>query len=393
MTGAARSEVRFYLKLCAMSAKTESRHRASAVPPPARPASKGPALANVPQLSEFDEVIDVRSEDEFAEDHVPGAVSCPVLDNAERARVGTLYKQVSSFEAKKVGAALVSANIARHLRERFHDRPRGWRPLVYCWRGGKRSGSLGLVLDQIGFKVDLIEGGYQAFRREIVAAIDELAPRLNYRVLCGTTGSGKSRLLQLLQQEGEQVLDLEALAEHRGSVLGLVPGVTQPSQKALDTRIWDCLRRFDANRPVWVESESKKVGALRVPDALIEAMRRAPCWRIELSVDARVALLMEDYAFFVKDVEAFCERLDALRELRGSEVIDRWQAAARNGNIESVVRDLLVIHYDPIYLRSIERNFAGYGDAVVLQPRDGSCDALREVARGLVATASLPDGH
>lgn len=335
------------------------------------------------QLDGYDCIVDARSESEYALDRLPGAVNWPTLNDEQRAIVGTEYKQVSPFDARKRGAAMAARNIAAHVDRELADMGRDWRPLVYCWRGGKRSGSLALVLDQIGFRVDVIEGGYQAFRRAMLQDLDAIIPRLDYRVLCGTTGSGKSRLLTILHELGEQVLDLEALAEHRGSVLGLVPGIEQPSQKAFDTRIWDVLRRFSADRPVWVESESKKVGALRVPEALIVAIRQAPCWRIDLSLDARVALLMEDYAFFVSDIDAFCQRLDALRSLRGNAVIDAWQTAARAGAVESVVRALLVEHYDPIYLRSIERNFAAYGQAVVLRPADGSRAALQVVAEGL----------
>ena len=336
------------------------------------------------QLDGYDCIVDARSPSEYALDRIPGAVNWPTLDDAQRAAVGTEYQQISPFDARKRGAAMAARNIAGHVDRELTDKGRDWRPLVYCWRGGKRSGSLALVLDQIGFKVDVLEGGYQAFRRAMLSALDEAVARMDCRVLCGTTGSGKSRLLKVLQSMGEQVLDLEELAEHRGSVLGLVPGAEQPSQKAFDTRIWDQLRRFETARPVWIESESKKVGALRVPEALIVAIRKAPCWRIDLSIDARVRLLMEDYDFFVADIGAFCERLDALRSLRGNDVVDGWQAAARKGSVEDVVRELLVAHYDPIYLRSIERNFAGYGEAVVLTPADGSMQSLRRVAASLV---------
>jgi len=126
-------------------------------------------LATVAQLTEFDEVIDVRSEAEFAEDHIPGAINCPALNNEERARVGTRYKQVSPFDAKKLGAALISVNIARHLRERFQDKPRHWRPLVYCWRGGGRSGALTHVMTQIGWRARRLEGGYKAYRRAVIS--------------------------------------------------------------------------------------------------------------------------------------------------------------------------------------------------------------------------------
>jgi tRNA 2-selenouridine synthase len=216
-----------------------------------------------------------------------------------------------------------------------------------------------------------------------MADLQTLPLRFTYRVVCGKTGSGKSRLLKALAEAGEQVLDLETLAEHRGSVLGLVPGHPQPGQKQFESRVWDALRRMDPARVMWVESESRKVGELRVPEALMERMRSSPCVRIELALEARVALLMEDYDFFVKDVPAFCERLDALRSLRGNQVIDGWQAAAKAGRIEEVVRDLLVAHYDPMYLQSMQRNFAGFEAADTIAAADGSHAAWARVAGDL----------
>ena len=338
------------------------------------------------RLGEFDTVIDARAQSEFALDRLPGAVNWPSLSDDERALVGTQYKQQSPFAAKKRGAALVARNIAGHIERELADTPKDWKPLVYCWRGGKRSGSLALVLDQIGFKVHLLEGGYAEFRRAVVAALEELPQRFSYRVICGTTGSGKSRLLTELAAQGAQVLDLEALANHRGSVLGLVPGSPQPSQKQFDTQVWNALRQFDASRTVWIESESKKVGELRVPQPLIERMRASPCVRLELPVQARVDLLMQDYDFFVQDVPAFCERLDALRALRGNDVVNAWQEAAKSGHIESVVRELLVDHYDPVYLTSMQRNFADFDNALLVEPLNGDTDTLRAVAAGLLKT-------
>ena len=221
------------------------------------------------QLADFSTIIDARSEGEYAEDHLPGAVNWPSLHDDERKIVGTSYKQISQFEAKKLGAALVAKNIAANIQQHVLDKPREWQPLVYCWRGGKRSGSLALVLDQIGFKVTLVDGGYKAFRAALVADLPQLAAQHHYRVVCGPTGSGKTRLLQALASQGAQVLDLEALANHRSSVLGMIPGVAQPSQKAFDSRIWAALRSFDPARPVYVESESKKVGNVAVPEGLI----------------------------------------------------------------------------------------------------------------------------
>ena len=268
------------------------------------------------RLDEFSTLIDARSQSEYALDRLPGAVNWPSLTDAERILVGTEYVQVSPFIAKKRGAALVARNIAAHIEREVMDKPKDWRPLVYCWRGGTRSGALALVLDQIGFRVHRLEGGYQAYRRAVVAALDALPARFQYRVICGSTGSGKSRLLQVLRAQGAQVLDLEALANHRGSVLGLVPGSPQPGQKQFESRVWDALRHFDPALQVYVESESKKVGDLHVPPALIERMRMSPCLQLDLSLDARVALLLEDYGHFVTDTAAFCERLDALRATR-----------------------------------------------------------------------------
>ena len=337
------------------------------------------------KLGSFSAIIDARSEGEYAEDHLPGAVNWPSLNDDERKIVGTQYKQINAFEAKKQGAALVARNIAAHIEREVLDKPREWQPLVYCWRGGKRSGSLALILDQIGFKVTLVDGGYKAFRAALVADLPRLAARHSYQVICGTTGSGKTRLLQALAAQGAQVLDLEALANHRSSVLGMIPGSPQPSQKAFDSRIWAALRGFDPARPVYIESESKKVGNVAVPEGLIAAMRASPCLQLKLPEDERVALLLEDYDFFVKDIAFFCDRLAALTEARGKETVQDWQARARNGDVASVVRELLVKHYDPVYLQSMRRNFAHYETARVLQPQDHSVAAMTELAQAMLA--------
>ena len=347
-----------------------------------RPISAADAIA---RLGEFDTVIDARSESEYAEDRLPGAINWPSLDDAERHEVGTLYKQVNPFEARKRGASLVAANISRHIAREVMDKPKGWKPLVYCWRGGQRSGSLSLVLGQIGFGVHIVEGGYKAFRAAVLAQLPELARSLQYRVICGPTGSGKTRLLQALESAGAQVLDLEGLASHRSSVLGIIPGRPQPTQKRFDTLVWEKLRGFDPARPVYVESESKKVGNLAVPEALMEAMRASPCLRLDLADDERVRLLLEDYDFFSRDPDLFCRRLDALVQIRGREQVEAWQAQVRAGDIESVVRELLVKHYDPGYASSTNRNFKAFGQAQAIAPKDRTPEAMAELARELVA--------
>lgn len=338
------------------------------------------------RLDHFSAVIDARSEAEFAEDHLPGAANWPSLRDDERVRVGTLYKQVSPFEAQKIGAALVARNIAAHIEREVLDKPRHWQPLVYCWRGGKRSHSLALILGQIGFRVTLLEGGYKAFRRAVIDAIPPLAQRLDWRVICGPTGSGKTRLLHALREAGAAVLDLEGLACHRASVLGAVPGRPQPSQKHFESRLWDALRRFDPSRPVYVEAESRKVGNLAVPEALMHAMRAGRCLRLELADAERVALLLEDYAHFVHDPAFFCHRLDALTMLRGREQIQAWQALVHRGQTATVVRELLQGHYDPGYEQSTARNFAGFTGAPVWVAADRSPLAMARLARQILDT-------
>lgn len=336
----------------------------------------------------FDAVIDARSEGEHAEDHLPGALNWPSLDNEERIRVGTLYKQVSPFEAQKIGAALVAANISRHIQTHVLDKAKHWQPLIYCWRGGKRSNSLALILGQIGFKVHLIEGGYKAFRQAVVQDTPRRVAPLQFRVLCGPTGSGKTRLLQALATQGAQVLDLEALASHRASVLGVIPGQPQPTQKAFETRLWDTLRRFDPARPVFVEAESKKVGNLTIPESLITAMRAAPCIRLDLALEHRVQLLMEDYDYFARDTEFFCERLQRLADLKGHAVVEAWQTQVRAGQTTAVVADLLERHYDPGYESSTARNFGHYAQAPVLSLQGpGEADMAQAAHQAIVLSA------
>jgi tRNA 2-selenouridine synthase len=343
------------------------------------------AVDALTRLAEFSAVIDARSEGEYAEDHLPSAVNWPSLNDAERKIVGTQYKQINAFEAKKQGAAMVARNVAGHIERELLDKPKDWQPLVYCWRGGKRSGSLALILDQIGFKVTLIEGGYKAFRAALVADLPQLSARFHYQVVCGTTGSGKTRFLQALAEQGAQVLDLEALANHRSSVLGLIPGQAQPTQKAFDTRVWTALQAFDPAKPVYIESESKKVGNVVVPESLMAVMRSSPCLHLYLSEEERVKLLLQDYDFFVRDIEFFCDRLGALSEARGNAVVADWQSRARNGDVAGVVLDLLTKHYDPVYLQSMQRNFEHYGSAQRLAPTDHSVQAMHALASTLLA--------
>lgn len=315
-------------------------------------------MANVAQLAEFDEVVDVRTPREYAEDHVPGAVNRPVLSDDERARVGTLYKQVSAFSGRKLGAALVSRNIGEHVETSFMDKPRAWRPLVYCWRGGQRSAAMVHVLREIGWDAQQLEGGYRAYRRAVAAELPLLARRYRLRVMCGLTGSGKTLLLQTLHGLGAQVLDLEQLAAHRGSVLGNVPGRPQPAQKMFESGIWWRLRSFDPDHPVFLESESKRIGALQVPEDLAAAMRGSECVWVDCDIAVRVQHLKQEYAHFLGDAASLAEQLDRLTQLHGRAAIERWKELARCREWDELVRDLLERHYDPAYKRSIASHYS-----------------------------------
>ena len=342
----------------------------------------------VAQLDAFDEVIDVRSPAEFALDHVPGALSCPVLDDEERARVGTMYRQISPFDAKKEGAALVSRNIARHIEERFRGRGRDWRPLVYCWRGGQRSASMAHVLREIGWGAATLEGGYRAYRREVLAQLDRLPCRLSFSVLCGATGSGKSRLLEALSARAAQVLDLERLARHRGSLLGDLPGEAQPPQKMFDSLVRKALLEFNPSRPVYVEAESKKIGQLQVPDALLARMREGECVRLEVPAAERVRFLIEEYWHFLAEPAVLKEKLTGLKARYGQAVIGAWLSLADSGAWPALVGDLLHTHYDPSYLRATTRNYLHYDSArqLSLERLDeaGIASAAAELSRSPV---------
>ena len=348
---------------------------------------KFPNVVTVAQLAEFDEVIDVRSPAEFAEDHLPGAINCPVLDDAERAAIGTLYQQVSPFDAKKRGAALVAKNIARHIEEQFAAHGKGWRPLVYCWRGGKRSGAMAHILTEIGWHAAQLEGGYRAYRREVLAQLAELPHKFRYRVVCGATGSAKSRLLQALAAAGAQVLDLEALASHRGSVLGNLPEQAQPAQKMFDSLVWDALRRFDPDRAVYVEAESKKIGQLQVSEALLARMRDSPCVLIQAPLAERVAFLVGEYGHFLGDPRDLKAKLDCLAGLHSKDTLARWMQQVEEKRWDELVADLLANHYDPAYRRATLKNFEHLAQARVLRPAKLDAPSLARMAAQLIAEA------
>ena len=341
------------------------------------------------ELDRFDLVIDVRSPAEFALDHIPGAVNYPVLSNEERIQIGTLYKQVSPFAAKKLGAAFVSRNISNHLETHLLELPREWRPLIYCWRGGERSGAFTHILNRIGWKAMQLESGYQGFRRTVIDGLEQAANAFSFQVICGMTGSGKTKVLQEIGALGAQILDLEGLAVHRGSVLGNEPNIEQPSQKGFETALWNALRKLDPSKTIFVESESKKVGGLHIPDALMEKIRNGACIELRSSTQTRVSWLIREYHHFLTDTDNFKAKLALLTAHYGKVQIAKWNDAIDAGNFPELVEELLVKHYDPSYQSSIVRNFPQYKIDNFVQLESDSDAAFSSAAQALIAKAKV----
>jgi tRNA 2-selenouridine synthase len=344
-----------------------------------------PRQFGVADIAAFDDVIDVRSPAEFAEDHIPGAINLPVLDNDERATVGTLYV-TDSFEARRVGAALVAAHLAEHLRSpALAGRPANWRPLVNCWRGGMRSGSMVQVMRMVGWDAQTLSGGYKSWRKHVLAQVEARTPLLPLRVLCGATGSAKTRVLQELARQGAQVLDLEAMAQHKGSVLGGLPGEPQPSQKMFETRLVDAMGRLDPQRPVYVEAESRRIGRIAVPTPLIERMRASDCVEIDAPRAARVEFLLRDYEWLTQDIDALVALIEQLKGLQANSTLERWTAWAREREFARLVDELLELHYDPQYGRSQRGNFLRLKDARRVPAASLDDEAIAALAKAILA--------
>ncbi len=335
------------------------------------------------QIDQFEEIIDVRSPAEYDRDHIPGAHNFPVLNDEQRSKIGAVYKRISSFEAKKRGAALVADNISKHLQTHFHDRGGDWRPLVYCWRGGMRSAAFVHVLREIGWRAEQLPGGYKAYRKTVMQMLTELAPQFQFKVLCGCTGTGKSLLLASLAEHGAQTVDLEALANHRGSVLGAPVSSEQPSQKRFESLLCRTLRGLDPQLPVYIEAESRRIGKIQVPTALLKKMRTAECVRIEADVGARAEFLMSEYRHFLEDDELLSNALQTLTRYAGKSKVEDWINWRKTGGAENLVHDLLQTYYDPLYLRSMQRHFSGYADAVPVHLDAINADTLNRAAKTL----------
>ncbi|WP_204104740.1 MULTISPECIES: tRNA 2-selenouridine(34) synthase MnmH [Spirulina sp. CCY15215] len=331
---------------------------------------RSPLLRKEPWLETYSEIIDVRSEGEYAEDRIPNAINLPVLNNKERAQIGTIYKQISPFEARKIGASLIAQNIAHHLSSHFADKKEDYCPLIYCWRGGQRSHSLALVLRQIGWQVTVLDGGYQTYRNYVCKQLETLLQQFNYNVLCGLTGTGKTQILQRMLQQGMQVLDLEKLAQHRGSLLGQAwenKLASQPSQKYFESLLLQQLQQCDRQKTIWIESESHKIGRIYLPQGLWEKMKQSPCIEIRLPLEERVTGLLQQYPHFIEHPDILKEKLQRLKPRYGKEKLQQWFEWCDRQQWRRLVEDLLLQHYDPAYQRSLNRLFQPAGQAIDLQ--------------------------
>jgi tRNA 2-selenouridine synthase len=326
---------------------------------------------------DFDAVIDVRSPSEFAHDHVPGAINLPVLDDAQRAQVGTIYVQQSAFLARKVGGAMVYRNAANHIENHLKDFDGAWRPLIYCWRGGQRSGSFTQLLRQIGWRAETIDGGYQTYRRLVNRHLYKDSLPFRLIALDGNTGTAKTDLLHHLAARGVQVIDLEGAAQHRGSLLGGCRD-PQPSQKAFETALIQQMAGFDPMRPVVIEAESNKIGARVIPPAIWNAMKSAPRIEITAPHGARVTYLCAAYDDILSDAPRLIQKLSPLRRHRGNRMVDHWLAFLAAGDRAGLVSALISQHYDPSYLKS--RRMSNIPSAVTLATSSLDDSALNELA-------------
>ncbi|MBV2179604.1 tRNA 2-selenouridine(34) synthase MnmH [Castellaniella sp. MT123] len=353
---------------------------------PAHP--PGSLRCGLESLDQFDEIIDVRTPAEYADDHIPGAINAPVLSNEERVLIGTMYAQESPFKATRLGAALVARHIAGYLETLFADRPQNWRPLIYCWRGGKRSGSMTTWFNLIGWRARQLDGGYKTWRRHVIDTLETAPARLNCIVLTGPTGSGKTRLLQALGQAGAQILDLEGLARHRGSLLGDLPEQPQPSQRGFESALLRAIDGLDPAHPVFIEAESRRIGQLSLPDALLQAMHGGRCVRVQATLPQRIEFLLQDYRHLFDAPDAFKQTLERLVGLHSRQTIHDWQTLIDADRRAELFQALVQDHYDPAYRRSSHSHYDGLAQAPVFDYDPTDADG-RQQALALMRQCGL----
>ncbi len=303
----------------------------------------------------YDTIIDVRSPSEFDEDHIPGALNYPVLDDKERAKIGTIYKKRSPFEAKIIGSSLIAKNISEHLIQKLKNKNGAWRPLVYCWRGGKRSKALCLIMKEIGWRVNQLEGGYKHYRNDIQKKLRQLSPKLKIVLISGKTGTGKTKLLHQIKSNNGQILDLEGIARHKGSLLGRDLENNQPSQKLFESLLYNALKSINLKKNIYLEAESSKIGNLHIPQPLWKKMLISNKINIETTLESRVKFLLNDYKYAQLDNNFFKPLMAGLKQRLPKKIINDWKHLIKNKDWRQLTESLLKNHYDPAYISNYKK--------------------------------------
>lgn len=304
-------------------------------------------VAEFLEKAETRPVLDVRSPGEFAHAHLPGAVNLPLFDNRERAEIGTVYKRVGKDAAVLRGLELVGPKLAGFVRTARDLTPDGGEVLVHCWRGGMRSGSVAWLLETAGLPTDKLQGGYKAYRQ---AVLQEFENPLNLIVLGGKTGSAKTEVLHELARRGEQVLDLEALAHHRGSSYGMLGQLPQPSVEHFENLLFEKIRKLNPTRRIWVEDESRRVGTCVIPAAFWRQFLAAPVLALEVPLNARVDFLVNTYGQFPR--EALRAATERIRKRLGNDRHKLALDALDQGDYPKVAR-LALAYYDKAYQHAL----------------------------------------
>ena len=304
----------------------------------------------------FDTIIDVRSPLEFAEDHIVGAINCPVLSDLERQKVGTIYKKESSFKAKIIGSSLTAKNIAFHIENNFMEKKGSWQPLIYCWRGGQRSKAFSIVLSEVGWRTNQLKGGYKEYRNQVINFLDNIGPKLKITLISGKTGSAKTKILKSIENEGGQILDLEGLANHKGSLLGKIPDLIQPSQKFFESLIFNKIQKLNLKDKIYIEAESSKIGNIHIPKSIWKKMIKSPRIEISANVELRAKFLVSDYDYMCNDPTLINPIIKGLKNRLGKKLFDEWTNLIDRKKWFDLTKSFLENHYDPSYSSNTIKN-------------------------------------